>query len=198
VVHTSGALSAQVLDPARAAGTTSASFHPMVAFADLDGALAALPGATIALEGDESLLVILAGLAADLGTQPVRLPAGGKDAYHAAAVLAAGGFVGLLDAVAEVARGAGLDERGSLAIYGPLIRQSLANAERLGIEASLTGPFVRGDEGTIRMHLGTLRRLAPGTVDLYRAVARLELRIALARGELSPDRAAAVEKLLEP
>ena len=153
-VHTSGALGAGVLEPAQAAGTAIGSFHPLVAFADLEAALAALPGATVALEGSEELLSLLAELATDIGAQPVRLPPGGKPAYHAAAVLAAGGFVGLLDAIAEVARGAGLDEAGALAIYGPLIRGSLANAERLGVEAALTGPFVRGDEGTVRGHLG--------------------------------------------
>ena len=114
----------------------------------------------------------------------MRLPPGGKPAYHAAAVLAAGGFVGLLDAIAEVARGAGLDEAGALAIYGPLIRGSLANAERLGVEAALTGPFVRGDEGTVRGHLGALARLAPGALPVYRALARRELAMAVHRGAL--------------
>ena len=146
----------------RRPGRPSARSTRLVAFADLEAALAALPGATVALEGSEGLLAMLAELATDIGAQPVRLPPGGKQAYHAAAVLAAGGFVGLLDAITEAARGAGLDEAGALAIYGPLIRGSLANAERLGVEAALTGPFVRGDEGTVRGHLAALSRLAPG------------------------------------
>src|SRR5262245_13203074 len=56
VVHTSGALPASALDPARAAGTQAASFHPLVAFADIERSVAALRGATVALEGDEGLL----------------------------------------------------------------------------------------------------------------------------------------------
>ena len=196
IVHTSGALPAAILEPAKAAGTSAASFHPLVAFADLEHALAALPGATIALEGDETLLSILAGLATAIGAQPVRLPPGGKAAYHAAAVLAAGGFIGLLDAIAEVARGAGLDEPGALAIYGPLIRQSLANAEALGIEAALTGPLLRGDVGTVRDHLDAMRRLAPGALELYRAAARRELALAEHRGELDAKRAADLRQLL--
>jgi len=196
-VHTSGALSSDVLEPARAAGTTVGSFHPLVAFAEQEAALAALSGSTVAIEGDEELLGLLGQLAADIGAQPVRLPPAGKQAYHAAAVLAAGGFVGLLDGIAEVARGAGLDEAGALAIYAPLIRQSLGNAERVGIEAALTGPFVRGDEGTIREHLAALSRLAPGALELYRAVARRELAIAIGRGELDDERAAPLRRLLE-
>lgn len=197
VVHTSGALPAAVLEPARAAGTQAASFHPMVAFAELEASVSALRGATVALEGDEDLLATLADLARSIGTEPVRLPPAGKTPYHAAAVLAAGGFVGLLDAIAEVARGAGLDERGALAIYGPLVRQSLANAERLGIQSALTGPFVRGDEGTVRDHLAALERLAPGALELYRAVARRELALAQSRGALDAQRAEALRRVLE-
>lgn len=197
LVHTSGALAADVLDPARAAGTLTGSFHPLVAFADLDAALAGLPGSAIAVEGDEELVALLGRLATDLGAQPVRLPPGGKPAYHAAAVLAAGGFVGLLDAIAEVARGVGVDEAGALAIYAPLVRQSLANAERLGIGAALTGPYVRGDVGTVRAHLAALARLAPGALDLYRAVARRELALAEARGDTAPGQLDALRSLLD-
>ena len=196
IVHTSGALPSSVLVPARAAGTQAASFHPLVAFAELDRSLAALRGSTVALEGDAQLVALLAELAVAVGAQPVALPPGGKAAYHAAAMLSAGGFIGLLDAIAELGRGAGLDEAGSLAIYGPLIRQSLANAEALGIAAALTGPLLRGDVGTVRGHLDAMRRLAPGALDLYRAAARREIDLALLRGELQPAPAAALRELL--
>ncbi len=196
-VHTSGALDSRVLEPARAAGTQTGSFHPMVAFAEQEAALAALPHATIAVEGDEELVALLGRLASDIGAQPVRLPPTGKTAYHAAAVLAGGGVIGLLDGVAEVARAAGLDEAGALAIYLPLIRQALANAERMGITAALTGPFVRGDVGTVRDHLAALSRLSPGALELYRATARRELAIAVARGELDEARAEPLRRLLE-
>jgi predicted short-subunit dehydrogenase-like oxidoreductase (DUF2520 family) len=195
-VHTSGALGAEVLDPTRAAGSAVGSFHPLVAFADHDAAISALQGATVALEGDDALLGVLAQLATDIGAQPVRLPPSGKQAYHAAAVLAAGGLVSLLDGIAEIARGAGLDEAGALAIYAPLIRQSLANAERLGVDEALTGPFVRGDEGTVRAHLAALSRLAPGTQELYRALARREIAIAERHATLDSGRAAAMRRLL--
>ena len=196
-VHTSGALDSAVLEPARAAGTQLGSFHPMVAFASQEAAVAALPTATIALEGDEDLVALLGRLATDIGAQPVRLPPTGKTAYHAAAVLAGGGVIGLLDGVAEVARGAGLDEAGALAIYVPLIRQALTNAESLGIENALTGPFVRGDVGTVRDHLAALSRLAPGALELYRATAKRELALAVHRGELDDAQAAPLRRLLE-
>ncbi|MBA2571011.1 MAG: DUF2520 domain-containing protein [Chloroflexi bacterium] len=198
IVHTSGALAAEILSPARAAGTSIGSFHPLVAVADPERAVADMRGATVALEGDPDLLPLLADMAEAIGAQPVRLPPGGKPAYHAAAMLAAGGFIGLLDGIAEVARGAGLDEAGSLAVYGPLIRQSLANAEALGIAAALTGPFARGDRGTVVAHLDALQRLAPGALPLYRTVAEREIALAQRRGELSAEAAGSLRGLLDP
>ena len=190
MIHTSGLLGADALASAMAAGTQVGSFHPLVAFADLERAVAALHGATIAIEGDDQLLDLLARMAEAIGGTPVRLAPGAKPAYHAAAVLAAGGFDALLDAIAELGRVAGLDEAGSLAIYGPLIEQSLGNARTLGIGPALTGPMTRGDRGTVRNHLAALAAHAPGTIAVYRALAEREIAIAFERGALTPEAAA--------
>ena len=171
MVHTSGALGAEVLAPAMAAGTQIGAFHPLVAFADTERAVAALHGATVAIEGDDQLAALLAGDGRGASARtPVRLAPGSKAAYHAAAVLAAGGFVALLDAIAELGRVAGLDEAGSLAIYGPLIEGTLGNARALGIRAALTGPMTRGDLGTLRG--APRRRCARHAPDVLDAVRR--------------------------
>lgn len=196
MVHTSGALGAEVLEPAMAAGTQVGGFHPLVAFADIERAVEALHGATVAIEGDDQLAALLAEMAETIGATPVRLAPGSKAAYHAAAVLAAGGFVALLDAIAELGRVAGLDEAGSLAIYAPLIEGTLGNARALGIEAALTGPMTRGDVGTLEAHLATLRVHAPGVMDLYAAAAQREIDLALARGALAPESAAAMRSAI--
>ena len=187
IVHTSGLLGAAALSPAMAAGTQIGAFHPLVAFADTERAVAALHGATIAIEGDDQLLDLLARMAEAIGGVPVRLAPGAKAAYHAAAMLAAGGFVALLDAIAELGRVAGLDESGSLAVYGPLLEQTLGNARVIGIQAALTGPLTRGDDGTLRAHLAELGARAPGVLELYRVLARRELALAEARGTLAPE-----------
>ena len=196
MVHTSGALGADVLAPAMAAGTQVGTFHPLVAFADTERSVAALHGATIAIEADDQLADLLARMAEAIGGHPVRLAPGSKSAYHAAAVLAAGGFVALLDAIVELGRVAGLDEAGSLAIYGPLIEGTLANARALGVGAALTGPITRGDSGTLSSHLATLRAHAPDALDLYRAAAEREIAIAAARGVLAPERLEAMRSAL--
>jgi len=192
MIHTSGALGAEVLAPAMAAGTQIGAFHPLVAFADTERAIAALRGATVAIEGDDQLATLLSEMAERIGATAVRLAPGSKAAYHAAAVLAAGGFVALLDAIAELGAVAGLDEAGSLAIYGPLIEGTLGNARALGIPAALTGPMTRGDVGTLESHLAALAAHAPDALDLYAAAARREIALAQGRGALAPETAAAM------
>jgi predicted short-subunit dehydrogenase-like oxidoreductase (DUF2520 family) len=198
MIHTSGALGAEVLEPAMAAGTQIGAFHPLVAFADTELAIAALHGATVAIEGDDQLAGLLARMAEAIGATPVRLATGTKAAYHAAAVLAAGGFIALLDAIARLGAVAGLDEAGSLAIYGRLTEQTLANARALGIARALTGPMTRGDVGTLERHLTTLRAHAPDVLPLYVAAAEREIAIAEARGALAPEAAAAMRRSLAP
>jgi predicted short-subunit dehydrogenase-like oxidoreductase (DUF2520 family) len=187
IVHTSGLLGAEVLEPAMAAGTQAGAFHPLVAFADLDRALEALNGATIAIEGDDELAAHLGDMAEAIGGTPVRLAPGSKAAYHAAAVLSAGGVVALLDAVREVAAAVGLDEAGALRIYLPLLEQTVANARTLGIERSLTGPATRGDAGTIVAHRAAIAADAPGAMDVYRALLARDVDVAERRGALSPE-----------
>ena len=196
MVHTSGAVGAEVLAPAMAAGTQIGSFHPLVAFADTERAVAALHGATVAIEADDQLAEMLGRMAEAIGATAVRLLPGSKAAYHAAAVLAAGGFVALLDAIAELGRVAGLDEAGALAIYGPLIEGTLGNARALGIRAALTGPITRGDLGTLRAHMAALQANAPDVLDLYVAAGRREVELAEGRGTLAPETARAVRAIL--
>jgi predicted short-subunit dehydrogenase-like oxidoreductase (DUF2520 family) len=189
MVHTSGLLGAEVLQAAMAAGTQAGAFHPLVAFADLDRALAALRGATIAIEGEEELAAHLAEMAEAIGGVPVRLAPGSKAAYHAAAVLSAGGVVALLDTIREIASVVGLDEPGALRIYLPLLEQTVANARALGVAAALTGPATRGDAGTVAAHLEALAAGAPDALPVYRALLERSVRVAGARGALSPEAA---------
>jgi predicted short-subunit dehydrogenase-like oxidoreductase (DUF2520 family) len=183
MVHTSGLLGAEVLEPAMAAGTQAGAFHPLVAFADLDRALAALRGATIAIEGDEEL-------AATWPRWPRRSAACRSDRPGSKAASRGGRPVG-----GRRGRAAGHDPEiaawarrgGALGIYLPLLEQTVANARALGVATALTGPAVRGDAGTVAAHLAALRTGAPGSLPVYRALMERSVRIASDRGALSPE-----------
>jgi len=197
MVHTSGLLGAGVLSASLGAGSHIGAFHPLVSFtADVERSVEGLKGATVAVEGDDDTVGLLADLAEAIGGLPVRLPAGSQAAYHAAAVLASGGLIALLDAVVALGAVAGLDEPGAVAVYGRLMEQTLANARAVGVAAALTGPITRGDAGTVTAHLEALARFAPEVADLYLAAARRELVIAEDRGTLAPDEAERVRSAL--
>jgi predicted short-subunit dehydrogenase-like oxidoreductase (DUF2520 family) len=197
LIHTSGLLGREVLAAAVGAGCYIGAFHPLVSFtSDVERSVAGLKGATIALESDPQILGMLADMAELIGGVPVRLPEGTKAAYHAAAVLASGGLVALLDAVVKLGAAAGMDEHGAVAVYGRLMEETLANARAIGVDAALTGPVTRGDVGTLEAHIEALRRLAPGVVDLYVAAALREADIAAERGSLTPDAAERVRSAL--
>lgn len=187
IVHTSGLLGAEVLQPAMSAGTQAGAFHPLVAFADLERAVSALRGATVAIEGDDELAAHLAEMAEAIGAAPVRLAPGSKTAYHAAAVLAAGGVTALLDTIREVAAVVGLDEAGAMGIFLPLVEQTIANARSLGVVTALTGPATRGDTGTVSAHIAALQAGAPRALPVYRALLVRSVGMATERGALTPE-----------
>ena len=124
-------------------------------------------------------------MAEALGATAVRLAPGSKAAYHAAAVLSAGGFVALLDAIAELGRAAGLDEAGRAGVYGGLIEQTLGNARALGIRAALTGPMTRGDVGHAAAPPRGDAPSRAGRAAAVRAAAEREIALAESRGSLA-------------
>ena len=169
MIHTSGALGADVLAPAQAAGTQVGAFHPLVAFADTERAVAALHGATIAIEGDDQLAAPARrhgrGARRDGGPPRAglqgRLPRRGRAGR------------GWLRGAARRDRRAGPGGRprrgrARWPSTAPLIEGTLGNARALGIRAALTGPITRGDIGTLDAHLAALRAHAPGVLELYR------------------------------
>jgi predicted short-subunit dehydrogenase-like oxidoreductase (DUF2520 family) len=96
VVHCSGADSLDVLEPARKSGALVGGFHPLQTFAGIEQAIANIPGSTFALEAEEPLLTTLKDMAAALGGRWIKLKAGDKAAYHAAAVFACNYLVTLV------------------------------------------------------------------------------------------------------
>ena len=117
------------------------SLHPLTSF---DGRGSAGKGTPLAVTGEAPPPLIQAFR--ELGFEPFDLPADLKPLYHACAVLSSGHAAALWLGAARMlaSRGVAVPGRGFL----PLAEATLRNIEIHG-EQGRTGPFVRGDEGTI-------------------------------------------------
>ena len=197
VVHCSGAAATDILEPARERGADVGGFHPLQTFASVTYAVENLPGSTFAIEADEPLLSTLQEMAIALEGSWVRLGAGDKVLYHAAAVVACNYFVTLVKLATDLWQSFGVPPQQATRALIPLLRGTLNNLDNVGLPHCLTGPIARGDLGTIKKHIFALERAAPGLLTTYRELGLQTIPIALAKGKIDQERAKELETLLK-
>lgn len=185
VLHTSGALGSDVLRPLALRGAAIGSLHPLQTFGTRT--IPSLADATCAIEGSEAALHMARRLCRALGAVPVTLSRRHKAAYHAAAALAAGHILAVMEAAVRVLISAGFRREPAIRALLLLARQTLANYERPGPHAAWTGPLSRGDFAVVERHLEALRRFPREYRDAYVALSRLGVNV-LASGVASKKR----------
>jgi predicted short-subunit dehydrogenase-like oxidoreductase (DUF2520 family) len=156
VLHASGALSSEVLSVLRDAGFRTGSMHPLVSVSDPRAGALSLRRAFYCVEGERSAVTLVRALVRDLGGQSFSLDTRDKALYHAAAVMASGHVVALLDIAAGMLVRCGLSERRARAVLMPLVRSTLDNLSQSEPARALTGTFARADIATVLRHLKTL------------------------------------------
>ena len=193
VVHCCGASGREILQPAADQGAETGAFHPFQTFAGIaspERAVARLAGVTFAISAESRLADFLAGLAINLGGRAVTVEEDKRALYHAAAILSCGYLVTLLETALDSLIDAGFAEEEALGAVVSLSRTTLDNVALLGTSASVTGPLVRGDAGTVQKHLEALERSNPQVAALYGALTEIALPVALQRGLDSQGEAA--------
>jgi predicted short-subunit dehydrogenase-like oxidoreductase (DUF2520 family) len=171
VLHTSGALSSDVLDPLRQCGASVGSMHPLQTFSGVG--VPSLDGKVFAIEGDAQAVRIARVIARALGAIPVRIEGSKKPLYHAAGALAAGSVLALMEAATRLMTAAGMKRREAVRALLPLTRQVLENFERLGPRAAWTGPLSRKDYGVVAAHTEAMKDLPGELVEAYEVMNRL-------------------------
>jgi len=171
VLHTSGALSSDVLDPVRRCGAAVGSMHPLQTFSGVG--VPPLDGKVFAIEGDSAAVRMARQLARSLSAVPVHIDGAKKPLYHAAGALAAGSILALMEAATRLMTAAGMKRREAVLALLPLTRQVLENFERLGPRAAWTGPLSRGDYGIVATHVEAMKDLPPEFAQAYEAANRL-------------------------
>lgn len=173
VAHSSGALTVAALEAAHRAGAQVASLHPAMTFPTRD--LVNLHGVFFGVEAEDAATRrLLHSLTRKLGGRPFDLRPEDKALYHAAGTFASPLLLSALDevftAAVETARLAGLPpkiaQEWTKALAAPTTRNFFAR----GAEKSFSGPFVRGDADTIRLHLKALEP-HPILAEIYRSLA---------------------------
>jgi predicted short-subunit dehydrogenase-like oxidoreductase (DUF2520 family) len=196
VLHCSGAHSVDILEPAEKLGVAAGSFHPLQTFADVDQAVANLPGSTFALEAEEPLLSTLKELARLLNGNWVKLGSGDKVLYHAAAVFACNYLVTLVKLALDLWKDFGVSSQEATRALLPLLRGTLNNIDNIGLPNCLTGPVARGDLGTIEKHLRALDAKNPSLLNSYKELGLQTIPIALAKGKVNEQKAEEMRTLL--
>ncbi len=155
VLHTSGLLTAEVLDPCAEAGAAVGSWHPLQSF-PATAEHVELRGVYCAVEGDREAVAAGKQLARNLGMVPWEIEPGAKVLYHAAAALAANAGHLLVAEARRLLETTGLGPGRAGTALAPLLRTSIEEALRAPALQGLTGPMARGDADVIRRHLEAL------------------------------------------
>jgi predicted short-subunit dehydrogenase-like oxidoreductase (DUF2520 family) len=175
-LHTSGALSSDVLVSLRDRGWHTGSIHPLMSVSAVHDA--SLQGAFWSVEGDRSALRLGKDIVRELGGKSFSIRSEDKPLYHAAAVMVSGNVVALFDLALEMLAECGLDRKTARAILSPLIASTVRNLETKTPEESLTGTFSRGDVETVKRHVAALKnKELAEALALYRLLGQRSLKL---------------------
>ena len=172
-LHTSGAMTSDVLVLLREKGAAVGSVHPMMSF--VRGATTPLKGVSFAMEGDSKGLRVARAMVRDLGGKAFVLQKAAKPLYHAFGGFASPLLIATLATGETVARKAGLSEKQAREAMRPIVERTLRNYLEQGSAGAFSGPLIRGDVDTIRKHLDALRSV-PEARAAYIALVRSALR----------------------
>ena len=188
VLHTSGLLTSEILDPLRTDERSVGSMHPLVSFNGRSAAEKPYRGAYFGLEGGADAVIAAKRIVDALGAKFLIVPAASKALYHAAAVTACGHIAALLDLSVAMMRTAGVDSDAAEKALLHLAFSTLRNIENDGPASSLTGTFARADASGFGRHLDAFaHKLSAEELEIYLALGLRSLRLALANGIAAED-----------
>jgi predicted short-subunit dehydrogenase-like oxidoreductase (DUF2520 family) len=173
VLHSSGALSSEELQPFRRLGAVAATAHPLMSF--VAGSPGTLAGVPVAIEGDIQALPRLKAILRRLGASAFKIEKSSKPAYHAFGAFSSPLLIAYLSVMESVGELAGLGRLETRKRAEGIVRTTINNYFKDGPEASLSGPLRRGDTGTIRRHLRALER-EPSLAEIYRGLIMASLK----------------------
>lgn len=190
-IHCSGVLDSRILEPLKAQGCFIASFHPLKAFKtgylDPDS----FHNVDCVLEGDDIACSWLQQSFTQLGANIITIAPQAKPVYHAAACMSLNYLITLASCSEQLFCAAGIPREQARLLLRKLMYENLNSIEDGHlIGESLTGPIMRGDIGTLEMHLKAIEN--PAIQQLYKAAGLASLPLT----HLSEDKKQMIAELL--
>ncbi|WP_303721715.1 Rossmann-like and DUF2520 domain-containing protein [Malonomonas rubra] len=195
LLHFSGLHPAEIM---RSPGcqATLLSIHPLLSFADRQLASERLYNCPCAVEGEEIAVQLGKELVSAFGGRPFRIASDQKALYHASACIASNFLVTLLATATKLLGECGIDQQQAGNLLSPLIKTTIENVTEFGPEQGLTGPIVRGDQGTVATHIAALEKVSLQIGMFYKFLGCSTVELAQKSGRLQPADAEKLEKIL--
>jgi predicted short-subunit dehydrogenase-like oxidoreductase (DUF2520 family) len=196
VVHNSGALPAEALEPLRGVCAGIAQMHPMISFASLTS-FPTLTRGHVHVKGEPAAEKRARAVAKKIGMTPRTFASLDTVGYHAAAGLVANGAAALAAIGVELLAVSGVPRNDAPKMLGPLLRSVAENVEKLGFPDALTGPVRRGDAGAIARQIDLLAKRLPEALPLFITSGLAQLPIAIQLGDAPKAQFGEVRAVLE-
>ena len=197
IFHMSGAGGLDLLEPAKKAGASVASIHPLQSFSSINNAIQNIPSSYFGITADAKARTQAETIVLALGGNPIYISSKQKSLYHAAACVASNYLVSLLNVVESIYQSIGISEKDAKKAYLPLIYGSLKNIELSGTIQALTGPIARGDSGTIQKHIDAINAHLPQYASLYSSLGLVTVNLARKKGTLNLRQAKKISDILK-
>ncbi|MFH1453279.1 MAG: DUF2520 domain-containing protein [Armatimonadota bacterium] len=173
LIHLSGTFSSDILKTKN--NNLCASCHPVGSFKNLEKSIKLLEKAHWTLEGDKKAVDFMASFIKKLSGKYYIIEKKDKPLYHAACTLASSGLLSLIYASRDMLKEVKFASKPALnacpsEILWPLVLSSLENLKQSGFPEGLTGPFVRNDTGTIKLHKTALKTHNKEILNIYKTL----------------------------
>ena len=197
VIHTSGLLSARILDCVKKYDSLPLSIHPTFSFSSRSFNENKLTGVWFVLEGDAVPIRLGKRIVRDLNGKSLVIESSEKSLYHLALVFASNFFVGIEDIAIDILKECGIKKRDAVKLIKPLVEVTQKNVWEKGTQEALTGPVDRGDIETIRKHLKLLSKHARSYKKAYLELSKHLIKIVEEKGEVGKEKMRLMKKTLE-
>jgi predicted short-subunit dehydrogenase-like oxidoreductase (DUF2520 family) len=197
VAHVSGANSTVLLESAKKRGAYVGVFHPGFMFVTAKQTVQDLPGKTFDIEAEEPMLTTLKDMAAAIDCFWVEVREEERGAFHFAEELVSLYVLFMVKLATNLMETINIPQDRAITALLPILKGTVNAIQTLGIDQKLPGPVARFDIESIKKHIEGLHRVAPGTVSLYRELARQSIPMILAQGSINSQQAEELNKLLK-